>query len=261
MMAKEEMQPAWDLLVLPVVIPRPDVPDIFGITMKVWERVEYSGEGPPRTMIHAKLVGYKREDFVAWIEERGGPPTKRVVQSPEERKRRKAACDRSYRERHLDDDRASSKAWREANPERFKASLRSWYQRNKGKVKETGAAYYQANRERHDAASKAWYYRNHEYAKAKWLIYVSNRRVRMNGADGSHTMEQKAEVLSRHQFRCAEPTCRKDIKGKVHWDHIMPVSKGGTNYIWNLQPLCRSCNSRKSDLLPEEWARKKGRLL
>ena len=36
-------------------------------------------------------------------------------------------------------------------------------------------------------------------------------------------------------------------KKKLEMDHIVPVVRGGTGDISNLQPLCRSCNASKHD--------------
>ena len=38
-------------------------------------------------------------------------------------------------------------------------------------------------------------------------------------------------------------------------DHIVPVSRGGTNNIENLQAMCRTCNMRKSDKICGIWTR------
>lgn len=37
-------------------------------------------------------------------------------------------------------------------------------------------------------------------------------------------------------------------------DHIIPLSRGGTNRIENLRLACAACNGRKGDMLPDEWA-------
>jgi len=36
-------------------------------------------------------------------------------------------------------------------------------------------------------------------------------------------------------------------------DHIMPLAKGGTNDISNLQCTCKVCNNIKTDVLPDEF--------
>lgn len=69
----------------------------------------------------------------------------------------------------------------------------------------------------------------------------ARRYAREKGADGSHTFEQWVELKQKHKGLCAN--CGEDKK--LTKDHIIPLSEGGTDYIDNIQPLCRSCNSKK----------------
>ena len=56
-------------------------------------------------------------------------------------------------------------------------------------------------------------------------------------------------ILERDNFRCQ--ICGRDATDRVllEIDHKIPVSKGGSNDVGNLQVLCRECNIGKSDSL------------
>jgi hypothetical protein len=62
--------------------------------------------------------------------------------------------------------------------------------------------------------------------------------------DSRHvSSEVKKIVWARDHGRCVLCGSRK----KIHYDHIIPFSKGGSNTVENIRILCQDCNLRKSD--------------
>lgn len=95
----------------------------------------------------------------------------------------------------------------------------------------------------------------------KWAERARNRRAKTRGANGNHTAADVAEIRKMQRDRCALPTCRAKLCGGGTIDHIHPLKTGGRNDRRNLQILCRSCNSRKSDRDQIEFLQARGFLI
>lgn len=95
-------------------------------------------------------------------------------------------------------------------------------------------------RERQRKYLKQWTSEN----KDKIRVYFGNRRARERGAEGSYTHEDISRINTSQDFKCTY--CCAPTNEDYHVDHIVPLSRGGSNWPSNLQMLCPTCNMRKN---------------
>ena len=78
------------------------------------------------------------------------------------------------------------------------------------------------------------------------LWHNNKRRIARLGNGGSHTLGEWVHLKALYRWTC--PSCwKKEPEITLSRDHITPISLGGSDDIDNIQPLCRSCNSKKHD--------------
>jgi 5-methylcytosine-specific restriction endonuclease McrA len=95
---------------------------------------------------------------------------------------------------------------------------------------------------RKEGANKQVYHRNYCKRHPETISHLKARRyARERGALGSHTLTEWKELKATFGYKCANCHQQKQLTK----DHIVPLSQGGNDFISNIQPLCRNCNSKK----------------
>lgn len=152
-----------------------------------------------------------------------------------------------------------------ANRDAILAQQKQWETKNREVRLEQKKVYYRTRRKqvhqtpegrrRESARSCRWIKLNPEKAKA---IRFRHKALKRN-AEGSFTGAEWQELLATYDHCCLR--CYKEPPEiTLSGDHVIPLTKGGTNYISNIQPLCTSCNASKgtksTDYRPKYWCRK-----
>lgn len=124
--------------------------------------------------------------------------------------------------------------WRARHPdlrrERNREYKRDAYRRDPAKFKAQRAAYLAKNPAVKRASDQAY--------RARRLV-----------APGSFTGAEWRTLVKRWGNVCAYD----GAPGPLEADHRIPLSRGGTNYIGNILPACRSCNSREHTLTEQQF--------
>lgn len=123
--------------------------------------------------------------------------------------------------------------WRSMNRDKHRISSKEWANKNKEKVA---------------IKNKLWKLNNKETVNLYKKAYRHNRRDKLS----SVKLNYKEWKVLLDLFAGLCPYC-STWGHELTVDHVVPVSKGGTNDINNLIPCCFKCNTLKGAKLLDEW--------
>jgi 5-methylcytosine-specific restriction endonuclease McrA len=150
-------------------------------------------------------------------------------------KQKSCGClSREMAAKRVEDSRTSDEHKRELD----RARKRRYNASDKGRAAQQ--RYFDKNKEAAYARASKWSKDNPESGRAS----VRNRRAKIKSSDGQHTAADIERIGSEQGWKCA--FCFKDISGGYHVDHVVPISKGGSNSEWNLHLTCQTCNLKKA---------------
>lgn len=169
------------------------------------------------------------------------------------RKQCKDCTGQYYRKPHYRDNREivikKMREYRKANREEINKRQRGYRTDNPEKFRQNDSASYLRNRDKKIGRATKYQALHPEMVK----VVQMKRRAQKNKCQGSFTYQEWIELCQKYGNKCIR--CGNEVKLTV--DHVVPLSKGGSNDINNIQPLCKHCNCKKHtktiDYRPESY--------
>lgn len=150
---------------------------------------------------------------------------------------------------------AASRKYAANHPEKVLQAARNEYKKRKEekpeylteKSREAAKRWREKNRELYRQRCREWAQRNPEKLKAQ----AHKRRSWKVAAQGHHTAEDLARMFIDQAGLC----CYCEVPMGARWtvDHMIPLSRGGSNNWDNIGLCCGSCNRRKNARTAEEY--------
>lgn len=130
-----------------------------------------------------------------------------------------------------------------AKPE-VRERKRKWSAANRQRLNASALIWYHKHREECLVRTRLWQKANPERVRITHAAAMNARRARKRQATGVHTAAQWFARVEFWGWRCRY--CRVELDAfSLTKDHMIPLSKGGSEWPSNLVPACQQCNQHK----------------
>lgn len=152
----------------------------------------------------------------------------------------KLLCEKHYKEDYYS-----------RNKEALSEQMAGYRRSNSDKIRERRKRDYDQNRERYLASALMWSRENPDLRRAIVRRYGAKRWSWVKASEVVITQRALDRLMMHADHRCTY--CRVSLAEGYHWDHVIPLSRGGTHSEGNLVPTCPPCNLRKNKMTVMEW--------
>lgn len=123
--------------------------------------------------------------------------------------------------------------------------------RNPEKIRAYKARWHMENAELVRQRARDWAASNPERQKANLARSFARRRALERSVPGTFDAESMRQMYEDQDGLCAY--CEVPLHGRFHVEHMVPLSRGGSNYWHNVALACPECNATKGNKTVKEF--------